>query len=894
MGSIVDKLQAAIDSKNAIKTKFGLADDLPFSQYAENINVGSTTSGETELYYYSDVKHIENELYYNTNILVVSGFPTDVNLICGPIDINGEYTLVDNEATGYDRKWLNAEKGLYIADSMGGGTWFFECENKSVVGRLYPTYKGMIPDTPEPFLNTTTSFEWELMGTDIEGSVLPFSYTKTYNMYTANKIYKKQNSKYYISALDEYFNWETEKPFVGKFYNRDLTVQSDYVYGPEPVLITVGGGALQLENPFAIDTDRVWSATITWTNTSTGQVEDEWYFKAAFSAENQRWEFRCNGDILCFTTDLENWPNGIRYIEYYDRDRAVNVNDELIRSVNIVDILDTTGTVIPVTINIEDDVYSFVYEVVVADDSVVEFEQVNKTNTSVTLNFTSCSTTFIPDGSSHGSHTLAQIYLYDYEKHKVCIGVINLGVSYDILKKHTINITSVPEISGTVGTALTAQVVATVINRNGETTTYSPKFTASGLPDGLTMDSIGAISGTPTTEASGTYTVTASCVAAFADTVSATDTYNIEAATEPDVPTAFTGNLVLSGFPEPLSTPMGGINANGVWQLGRLNTSSGEFTIDSTVTGLDRAWKSPDGSGYIYYQSGTWYIDPIGGLCMFQGIYPTVSNTESPYNDNGTSFVWKSMGSELTGATVLPEQGGGGGEDSGETSITVTGFASVDFGDLDGTYTDDGTGVRFVNDKDYSIRWVKSSEAIMFGPAKDQWCILEPGNSYVYACIGGEEGDLSSIACTNKNIQLQVDAYAPPVTIVVSVGGSSSGGRTGNIVLANFSDTLSVMGGSATITGVNGVWKKGTYNGNTGFTEDPTATGQQSAYQNASKTGIISYYWDDWHIDPTGFVEMYGGINANSGGAENPYNEDGSSFNWSAVEGLQLGTVTPE
>lgn len=42
MGTIVEKMQAAINSKNAIKEKFKLADDLPFSQYAENIQ-GATS-----------------------------------------------------------------------------------------------------------------------------------------------------------------------------------------------------------------------------------------------------------------------------------------------------------------------------------------------------------------------------------------------------------------------------------------------------------------------------------------------------------------------------------------------------------------------------------------------------------------------------------------------------------------------------------------------------------------------------------------------------------------------------------------------------------------------------------------------------------------------------------
>ena len=38
MGTTKDKLQAVLNSKNAIKEKFSLPDDMPFSQYADNIN----------------------------------------------------------------------------------------------------------------------------------------------------------------------------------------------------------------------------------------------------------------------------------------------------------------------------------------------------------------------------------------------------------------------------------------------------------------------------------------------------------------------------------------------------------------------------------------------------------------------------------------------------------------------------------------------------------------------------------------------------------------------------------------------------------------------------------------------------------------------------------------
>ena len=39
MGTTADKLQAVLNAKNAIKAKFNLSDNLPFSKYAENIKI---------------------------------------------------------------------------------------------------------------------------------------------------------------------------------------------------------------------------------------------------------------------------------------------------------------------------------------------------------------------------------------------------------------------------------------------------------------------------------------------------------------------------------------------------------------------------------------------------------------------------------------------------------------------------------------------------------------------------------------------------------------------------------------------------------------------------------------------------------------------------------------
>ena len=47
MGTTADKLQNILNAKEAIRSKFNLPDDLPFSQYADNINAGTSTEPDT-------------------------------------------------------------------------------------------------------------------------------------------------------------------------------------------------------------------------------------------------------------------------------------------------------------------------------------------------------------------------------------------------------------------------------------------------------------------------------------------------------------------------------------------------------------------------------------------------------------------------------------------------------------------------------------------------------------------------------------------------------------------------------------------------------------------------------------------------------------------------------
>lgn len=117
MGTIVDKLQAVLKSKEAIREKFNLSKDLLFSQYAENINGGTTM----EFFKCAVVGQVKGDIDEGAEEgdLFIENAPDKT--------YNGLWKLNDRTATGFSRIWTHSVNDwLFVAaDGVAGqNIWY--------------------------------------------------------------------------------------------------------------------------------------------------------------------------------------------------------------------------------------------------------------------------------------------------------------------------------------------------------------------------------------------------------------------------------------------------------------------------------------------------------------------------------------------------------------------------------------------------------------------------------------------------------------------------------------------------------------------------------------------------------------------------------------------------
>ena len=325
MGTTADKLQSVLNSKNAIKNKFGLADDLPFSQYADaiknNAGGGGTGGGggtSAEMFLCNYV----NRNYFSYNTLVVSGFPTNVfadgktydgdwNQVAIPADMaarnpNGTYVLTNpSETESYNRLW-KAENGCCIK-----GTYLYPDE------RYIESYSPSIcredvweNDTGYPAKNDYTSYGWMKDWSTISGAsvAVPEPPPVDEKYWMGYKLFQDDNGKWGYETELTKLAYADYMPVVGRIYDTAATMEIGNVDFSEKAL---------------------WSCP----HDMTSEENDEW----KITASGQAWSGAEYAPINAFDADMESrwWSNstsgvGFFWIQWQNKQRPVIIRELII------------------------------------------------------------------------------------------------------------------------------------------------------------------------------------------------------------------------------------------------------------------------------------------------------------------------------------------------------------------------------------------------------------------------------------------------------------------------------------------------------------------------------------------------------------------------------------
>jgi hypothetical protein len=250
MGTTADKLQALLNSKKQLKETFGLAADLPFSQYAANINVTPGTG--MSLYKCAEVGPAESgdtedggdtgSSTTNTN-LIVSG--------AGTATVNGTYELKEySYDTSYGVVWTN-ENNIVLFRDNSYRTWGFFSYYLD-----YAFYRSNESDLDSP-VNCT----WQAIDGELPLPVVTLA----------------------SGGSDSGSTSEMPEPFTWNGYKAVLVEKTTTTEG-ETVVVVSGAGMADANGTYTlvdINTtgyNRVWSMTNdTGTYTIKWYEDDSWY-----------------------------------------------------------------------------------------------------------------------------------------------------------------------------------------------------------------------------------------------------------------------------------------------------------------------------------------------------------------------------------------------------------------------------------------------------------------------------------------------------------------------------------------------------------------------------------------------------------------------------------------
>ena len=263
MGTTADKLQAVLNSKNAIKEKFNLADDLPFSQYAENINTAPGGIVIPENFNPASSADVWwNKQFFNCRGELQSGvFEDGVFHSVHMANINGKipekyyflwgwYKSPDDDDHDYSPyirvvSMPDGDRTFKAERKSDGNSFWWELYDADV-GTVF--FRSKARSASHEIWEITDDDDWEGVPDDLQG-------VTTYFETSLRLSYAPPSSFYLCSYVNRnYFSYNTivvsgmpTAPFVGCTYVDENTWETADV--PEDIAARDPNGTYTLQNP---------------------------------------------------------------------------------------------------------------------------------------------------------------------------------------------------------------------------------------------------------------------------------------------------------------------------------------------------------------------------------------------------------------------------------------------------------------------------------------------------------------------------------------------------------------------------------------------------------------------------------------------------------------------
>lgn len=229
MGTTADKLQAVLKVKNALKTKFNLADDLPFSKYPENINASAPSPDQVFYKCTAVTQSSPIKFYLNSNgsddecMRPGEYWKSDYNFGTG-----SQWGDWSDVVEVWSRAQTVSESGIcYLIKRADTHYYFTKLES----GAYCQSFKSQTAGAPNPWSVT----EWVHMTTGEIGTFSVREEVDVYRSWQGSPIIMNENGEYEVDpdgmGVELGFSSDTSiVPVVGGIYDFDVKISIDKMH----------------------------------------------------------------------------------------------------------------------------------------------------------------------------------------------------------------------------------------------------------------------------------------------------------------------------------------------------------------------------------------------------------------------------------------------------------------------------------------------------------------------------------------------------------------------------------------------------------------------------------------------------------------------------------------